>query len=318
MLDDLVADSRVESAQALNAFRALISTYDDPYWQLQQDVQDLGIPDVHGFSSGRNVRVAIIDTGVDFDHPELRDRVFSWRSFVGDDPAEFRSDRHGTAVAGVIASNANNGEGIVGVAPGAKLQVLKACWHRDDSDAAVCNSFTLAQAIAHALDSGVQVINMSLTGPHDPLLGRLLEKAFRAGITIVAAADDGEDPGFPASLDTVIGVSTPARVPVAQLFNTRRAPVLAPGDDIITPVPDGGYDFLSGSSLAAAHVSGVIALLLERAPDLRPGDVDRLLRLPGSSSQALVRPHVILDACSSMSRVFPEISCRSTKLSPDF
>ena len=202
--------------------------------------------------------VAVIDTGADLAHPELRDRVFAWRSFVDEDVSAFVDDRHGTAVAGVIASNANNGEGIVGVAPQAKLQLLKACWQQQGEASAVCNSYTLARAIHHALDSGVQIINLSLTGPHDALLDRLLTIAFEAGITVVAAADDGEDAGFPANLDTVIGVSTPARVPVAQLIRTSRPPVLAPGDHVITPVPNGRYDVLSGSSLAAFGTDGAL------------------------------------------------------------
>ncbi len=104
-------------------------------------------------------------------------------NFVDSDREQFRRDRHGTEIAGVIAAVANNREGIVGVAPEARLLVFKACWQaRADDDAALCNSFTLARALVAALDAHAQVVNLSLAGPEDPLLSDLIREGLRRGV----------------------------------------------------------------------------------------------------------------------------------------
>src|SRR6202030_892738 len=124
--------------------------------------------DAHPWSRGEGVKVAIIDTGVDIEHPDLRGSIAAAVNFVDADDAQFRRDRHGTEMAGVIAAVANNGQGIVGIAPGARLFVFKACWQEQaGADAAHCNSFTLARALSAAFDAHAQIINMSLAGPDD-------------------------------------------------------------------------------------------------------------------------------------------------------
>jgi subtilisin family serine protease len=136
--------------------------------------------------------VAIIDTGVDTEHPDLAGRTQLTRNYIDDDVTEFRNDRHGTQVAGLIAAAANNGIGIVGVAPDVRLMAYKACWQPTPSSAGRCNSFTLAQALADALAARAQVINLSLVGPSDPLLEALVEKAISGGVIVVGAVS--EDP----------------------------------------------------------------------------------------------------------------------------
>jgi subtilisin family serine protease len=204
----------------------------------------------------------LIDTGVDVSHPDLHGRIAAARNFVDRDEPRFGLDRHGTAVAGVIAAVANNRQGIVGIAPEATLRVYKACWQRPAAGApARCNSFTLAQALAAAIDDGAVLFNLSLGGPADELLARLLSHAIAHGRIVVAAVPPGGAlDGFPLGVPGVIGVDSGGR--------PERAGVLrAPGRDILTLVPGGHYDFASGSSLAAAHVTGVVALLLtEQAP----------------------------------------------------
>src|SRR6202000_1191684 len=108
---------------------------------------------------------------------------------VDADDAQFRRDRHGTEMAGVIAAVANNREGIVGVAPNARLLIFKACWQaRSDADAARCNSFTLARALTAAFDAHAQVVNLSLAGPDDPLLSDLIREGQHRGVLFVGAA----------------------------------------------------------------------------------------------------------------------------------
>jgi len=120
---------------------------------------------------------------------ELAGRIAGEGNFVDGNSEQFNHDRHGTGVAGVIAARGNNHEGIVGIAPGVKLVVLKACWQlHAGSDEALCNSFTLAQALIAALNADVQIVNLSISGPADPLLNELIEQGVQRGIIFVGAA----------------------------------------------------------------------------------------------------------------------------------
>src|SRR5277367_3892677 len=194
MLATLSHDRRIKLAQPLQTFATRTDDYNDPYVGLQRGFQQMDVAEAHPWSRGAGVKVAIIDTGVDTEHPDLARSIAAAANFVDSDRDQFRRDRHGTEMAGVIAAVANNREGIVGVAPEARLFVLKACWQlHPDADAARCNSFTLARALVAALDAHAQVINMSLAGPDDPLLGDLIREGQRRGVLFVGAAMDASE-----------------------------------------------------------------------------------------------------------------------------
>ena len=170
------------------------------------DLPALGIPEAHRRAQGAGVRVALIDTAVDARHPDLAGRIVHTHSFIGDNRGSGGSQRHGTAMAGIIGAVANNHVGIVGVAPLAQLEVFEACWQlAPDSDAAACNTFTLAKALAAALESGVPLVNLSVAGPSDALLSALVETGLRRGVVFVGAVEAGS--GFPAGLPGVIGAA---------------------------------------------------------------------------------------------------------------
>lgn len=293
----LAADPRVESAEPIRGYRTLTMD-DDPYAHLQHGAREIRIASAHRWATGRGVRVAVVDTGVDVSHPDLNGRIFAARNFVDRGEKSFTQDVHGTAVAGVVAATAGNGSGIAGVAPEALLLALKACWPEgDDPAGAACDSYTLAKALDWGLAEGAQVVNMSLTGPEDPLLSRLLDVAADHGVVVVAAADD--PPGFPATHPRVIAVHAagPGLEPAV-------GSLTAPGVDILTTVPGGGYDFLTGSSMASAHVAGVVALLLERRPNLTPPAAERLLR---SSARLAADEETgfrhLVDACAAVAEL---------------
>lgn len=271
VLISLRSDARVLIAQPMNDFSAASTDYDDPYAKLQLNVQSLGVVDAHRFSTGRGIRVAVIDTGIDLEHPELKGRVELGGNYVDEDLQALRNDRHGTQVAGLIAAAANNGIGIVGIAPKVQVLAFKACWQDEKTGAGRCNSFTLAQAIAGAISARVQLINLSLVGPEDPLLAALVDKAVAAGTIVVGAVETGGQ-SFPGALAQVIGVAESEGEAIDPRF------LRAPGRNLITLVPDGHYDFASGSSLSTAQVTGVIALLLERNRRLKRADIARILQ----------------------------------------
>ena len=271
LLTALGRDPRVRLAQPMQSFKALATAYNDPYLELQRGFAEIDAAGAQQWSRGEGIRVAVIDTGIDASHPELAGRVALARNFVDGDARRFARDRHGTAVAGIISSIANNRQGIVGVAPSARLLALKACWEADAGEAH-CNSFTLAQALTVAIEAGARVVNLSLGGPADPLLTQLVEHALARDTVIVAAVPPGGAlGGFPVGVPGVMAVD------VAGVAAPRSGVLLAPGREVITLVPGGHYDFVSGSSLAAAHVSGAVALVLAEQPALSAREVGALL-----------------------------------------
>jgi subtilisin family serine protease len=269
----LQRDRRVESVQPLQAFDTQSDAYNDPYAQLQQNVTQMAISDAHAFSRGGGVRIAVIDTGADVEHPDLRPHATRSRNFVDGDAAGFRADAHGTAVAGVIGAVPNNGLGIVGIAPDVELAVYKACWRATTAGApAVCNTFTLAQALSAAIEAHADIINLSLGGPSDPLLTRLVKRGLAGGAIVVGAMPRaGTRTGFPVEIDGVIAADT------LEAGSGTAGVVRAPGRDVLSLAPEGHYDFFSGSSLAAAEVSGLIALLKSERPRLSAREAEALL-----------------------------------------
>jgi subtilisin family serine protease len=261
------------------------------------------VAEAHHISRGGGVRVAVIDTGVDMQHPDLAGRTLLTRNYVDTDEAGFRADRHGTQVAGLIAAAANNGIGIVGVAPDVKLMAYKACWQPVAASAGRCNSFTIAQALADALTARAQVINLSLVGPNDPLLEALTAKATGSGVIVVGATSEDPRLGFPAKLPAVLAVAE-AESAAADTGSLR-----APARDLVTLVPNGHYDFASGSSLATAQVTGVVALLLARNPKLRVGQLRELLTQTTLRHDTTRGPYLSVNACGALMKVVRGAVC---------
>jgi subtilisin family serine protease len=198
-------------------------------------------------------------------------------NFVTDRP--YAAEAHGTGVAGVIAAAENNRLGIAGVAPDARLLALRACWD-GGAQGTICDSLSLAKALHFAVDRDAQVINLSLAGPQDRLLGRLIDVAIADGATVVAAADpDLPKGGFPASHPGVMAVGA----------GGEGAALTAPGHDVPTTLPGGRWSLVNGSSYAAAHVSGLMALIRQREPRAR-----------GAAALVTSRTNGTIDACASI------------------
>lgn len=295
----LSADPRVESAQPIQVFRLLGRT--DDYSALQSSARELQLDQLHKFSTGRRVRVAQVDTGVETSHPDLKGQLSAPVNLVDDSP--YAAELHGTEVAGIIVARADNDRGIIGVAPDATLMPLRACWEDKRREAGViCTSFTLAKAIQYAIAKRAQILNLSLSGPRDRLLERLLDKAVSEGMVVVAAVDPQQPAeGFPASMPQVIGVA-------ASGTGLPEKVVLAPGDRVLTTTPIASWGFASGNSFAAAHVSGIAALLLEAAPATRPGEAFALLRAFSRPADGAVGAGR-LNACALLTHLAKKPDC---------
>jgi len=293
----LSADPNVAWAEPMNLYRSQAAPREaDPLLPMQPAAQLWRLADLHEIATGENVRVAVIDSRVDADHPDLRGQVVAAEDFVTGHPDG--PERHGTGVAGVISARADN-QGIVGVAPRARLLALRACWQTSpDSVGAVCDSLSLAKALVFAIDHRAQVINLSLSGPPTLLLGKLLDVATTRGASVVSAYDPLLPAGgFPASHPGVIAVSDDPDAPAAALW--------APGRDVPVPEPGGKWAFASGSSYAAAQVSGLVALLRQHGPPSR-GELVLAAHRGGARG---------VDPCASLLRAFGPCACGCARVS---
>jgi subtilisin family serine protease len=300
----LKRDPRVDLAQRMNLFNTQAAKYDDPYVELQSAAATMEVESAHALATGRGVSVAIIDSAVDGDHPDLRGRVRLARNLVAEHPVARNGEIHGTAVAGIIASAVNNHEGIIGVAPDVSIAALRACWAVDDNGpAAQCSSLSLALALEVALGLRPNVINLSLSGPDDPLLARLLDRVIERGIVVVTAhpLTTESSQAFPSSHPRVLS----AHSSLLAVNSESPYALAAPANEVLTTTPGAGYAFLSGNSFAAAHTTGVIALLLERAPDI---DAERIAAIL-TATTTYTEGTASINACRAVERLAGTASC---------
>ena len=258
--DELSHDAKVAWAEPVQLYQAQGGTAspNDPLFPAQPAARQWRLADLHRIATGRGIKVAVIDSGIQANHPDLAGQVIVNKNFVVGQTEV--AENHGTGVAGVIAAKSDNGIGISGVAPGARLMGLRACWQKGGAGAAtVCDGLSLAKAIYFAVDAKADVINLSLSGPDDRLLRLLVDAALSHGSVVVGAYDRTKPGGgFPASVNGVIAVAD-------QSFAGAPAQVyIAPGRDVPTTQPGGRWFLVNGSSFSAAHVSGLAALVRQR------------------------------------------------------
>jgi subtilisin family serine protease len=224
---------------------------------------------------GTNVTIAVIDSQIDAAHPDLEGVIAQQFSAVG---APEKPHAHGTGMAGAIASH----QRLLGTAPGARLLAVHA--FSSAATAAESTTFNILKGIDWSVREGARIINMSFAGPKDPSLERVLKLAYDKGIVLIAAAGNAgpkSPPLYPGADPNVIAV-TATDVDDKLFTGANRGKyisVAAPGVDILVPAPEGDYQITTGTSIAAAEVSGIVALLLERNPKLTPADIRRILTM---------------------------------------
>ncbi|MBI5112738.1 MAG: S8 family serine peptidase [Rhodovulum sp.] len=239
----------------------------------QYVIQKLQLGTVHQRVRGANVTVAVIDSEIDARHPDLQGVIIDRFDATGDAP---RPHTHGTGMAGAIASRFR----LLGVAPGARLLAVRA--FSEKAPSAEATTTQVLKGLDWVMARRPRIINMSFAGPRDLMTERILDEAYRQGIVLIAAAGNAgakSPPLFPAADPNVIAVSATDNDdrPFAQANRGKHIAVAAPGVDVLVPSPNGAYQLTTGTSVAAAHVSGVVALLLEARPNLTPADIRAIL-----------------------------------------
>jgi hypothetical protein len=272
MIRSLSLRERQHVAGAQAIFLFALSESATPINAEQYAPQKLGLPEAHRLATGNRVVVAVIDSEVDAAHPDLAGAVTA--NFSASD--KDKPHTHGTGMAGAIAARRT----VLGTAPQVGLLTINAFSTRTTEPEGT--TFNILKGLDWAAERGARVINMSFAGPSDPRLRDALQKAYKKGIVLVAAAGNAgpnSPPLFPAADPSVIAV-TATDVDDALFSGANRGnhvAVAAPGVDVLVPAPEGAYQFTTGTSVAAAEVSGVVALMLERNPTLTPADVRRIL-----------------------------------------
>jgi subtilisin family serine protease len=249
----------------------------------QYALAELQIDKAHQIATGKDILIAVIDSEIDGKHPDLVGTIVKSFNALGGDA---NPHLHGTEMAGAIASHGK----LLGIASDAQILAVHA--FDDNHGIAKGNSFAIYKGLQWAADNGAHIINMSFAGPTDPTLRRLLAAAYDKGIVLVAAAGNAgpqSEPLYPAADPDVIAVTaTDNDDHVFKMANRGRyIAVAAPGVDILALAPGGAYQLATGTSIAAAHVSGIAALLLERKPSLKPSDIRAVLiataKTPGAA-----------------------------------
>ncbi|MEL7373460.1 MAG: S8 family serine peptidase, partial [Pseudomonadota bacterium] len=227
VLKALRADRRVRWVQPLNDFEGLEDDASgDPYRKLQPALDALNLEPLARAYSGRGVTIAVVDSGVEADHPDLQHAIAERADFVGRGSA---AERHGTGIAGVIIAARDNDVGITGVAPDAQLFALRACWDAEGGGTR-CNSLTLSRALDRVVSLAPHLVNLSLTGPSDPLLDALVARIVEAGSIVVVAESSTHDARFPTHRPGIVWVRAAADGPTDTAL-------VAPGIDVLTAQP---------------------------------------------------------------------------------
>ena len=223
-------------------------------------------------TGSRDVKVAVVDTGIDYNHPDLAGRVEKGFDFINNDEDAMDDQMHGTHCAGTVAAGIGNG-GVVGVAPNVSLLAVKVLSASGSGDYA-----GVANGITYAADHGAQIISMSLGGGSTAqVLEDAVAYAQSKGVLVVAAMgnNNSERPSYPAACAGVMAVGSTTVAEKRSSFSNfgKHISVGAPGTDILSTLMGGGYKSISGTSMATPHVAGLAALVKSAFPEANAAEL---------------------------------------------
>ena len=254
----------VEYAEPNYIIRAVL-TPNDPYFSSQWGLTRIGAPQAWDVTTGSDLIIAIVDSGIDLDHPDLSGKIIWGYDYVNGDWVPDDDFGHGTHVAGIAAARTNNGQGVAGVSWGARLMALKVL------NAGGTGSYAnVASAVTYAADHGAKIINLSLGGDYDSqTLHDAVIYAYNKGCVVVAATgNNGGSVLYPARYAEAFAVAATDSNDSRAWFSNYgpEVDVAAPGVSIYSTYLGGGYISMSGTSMAAPHVAGLAALIWSAYP----------------------------------------------------
>lgn len=278
VIDELKKDPDVIYAEPNFTLQSLSTLPDDEYFDRQWATNKIELNNAWDLEKGSaDVTIAVLDSGIDLEHPDLKQNIILGYDFVNDDSAAWDDNGHGTAIAGVIGAIGDNREGIAGVDWQSKLMPLKVV----DGDG-IGTYYDVARGIIYAADHNARIINLSIGGyAYSYALKDAIDYALEKGCLLVAAVgNDGiNTPMYPAAYEGVIGAAaTDSQDRIDKNSNYGDfVDLAAPGLSIYTTEPEGRYGYNSGSSLACSHTSGLIGLILSSQPSLSRDRVEGIL-----------------------------------------
>lgn len=239
----------------------------------QYAVQKLKLDAAHRLANGNHVLVAVIDSEIDASHPDIAGAIAARFDAVG---KPGKPNFHGTGIAGAIVAHHT----LVGVAPDVKILAIRA--FSANGKTAQGTTFQIVKALNWAVRKGAHIVNMSFAGPRDPSLEKAFQVAHAKGVVLVAAAGNAGPKAAPlypgADADVIAVTATDAQDKVFSGANRGKYILAAaPGVDVIAPAPADSYQLMTGTSVAAAEVTGVVALLLQHHPHLTPDWIRKAL-----------------------------------------
>jgi thermitase len=275
MIEKLSKDSDVEFAEPDYRMHANVMPT-DPMLSRQWDLPKIDLGRALDLTTGSGVIVGCIDSGVDYNHPDMVGQVIKGWNFPGNNADPMDDNGHGTHTAGTIGALTNNNVGIAGIAGGCKILAVKALDAQGSG-----NTSDIASAMAYAVQHGAKVINMSLGGPQESqTLHAAVQQAASAGVLVVAAAgnDGTQTLNYPAAYPEALSVGASDESDNRASFSSYGSwvSIAAPGTNILSTTK-GAYEVMQGTSMAAPHVAGVAALVRSLHPDWSLAQVKQAL-----------------------------------------
>ncbi len=249
----------------------------DKYYQDQYYLQQIKAEKAWEEVSSKEIIIAVLDTGIDISHPDLQGKLIDGVNILNKNNLPIDDNGHGTNVAGIVAAISNNSVGISGITRNTKIMPVKVLDKDGKSD-----SFYVGQGIRYAVDNGADIILLaSGETVYTPFMTEAVDYAEENGVLIVAATGNkGTELDYPSALPNVLSVGAVDRNDNYLEYSNygQQLDVVAPGEGIFTTNLGGGYTSNSGTSMAAPQVAGLAAILYQKYPDLRPGEIADIIR----------------------------------------
>jgi subtilisin family serine protease len=272
VVQQLSTDARVQTSQPNYVFTATQAAVKAAPLSIPQYApQKLHLAEAHRIAQGKGVKIAVIDTAIDATHPALSGAITASFDALGETKPE--PELHGTSITGIVGARSE----LMGTAPAASILSVRA-FAKGSTASAQSHTLAILKGLDWAVLNGARVINMSFAGPNDPILGQAIAAAVKQGAVIVAAAGNGGPDAlaaYPGAYPNVIAVTAIDSGDALYKSANRGTyiSIAAPGVDVIGAALKGAYEMSSGTSMAAAHVSGIAALMIEKNPKSTPKDI---------------------------------------------